>query len=131
VVAQRCRGGDGKRCSGVEVVVLGVFGRRENGDGGGECTARGRWGKEGVNSDLKIGHVRVQLECDRLYVGVFDRIRAKGVCENGLCVRTYRVCSNACVQECVCVMGRCGRTNASEFECSSVSTFERKGCVRT
>jgi hypothetical protein len=92
----------------VEVVVCGGFGRREYRDGGGECMTWGRWGKEGVNSDLKIGHVRVQLKCDRSYMGAFDRICAKGVCENWFCVRTYRVRLNACVQECVCVMGRCG-----------------------
>jgi hypothetical protein len=45
---------------------------------------------------------------------------------NGLCVRTYRVRSNACVHEYVRVMGHCGRTNAIEFERSSVSTFERR-----
>jgi hypothetical protein len=45
---------------------------------------------------------------------------------NGLCVRTYRVRSNAYMHECVHVMGHCGRTNASEFERSSVSTFERR-----
>jgi hypothetical protein len=38
----------------------------------------------------------------------FDRIRAVCVCvSSGLCVRMYRVCSNACIQECVCVIGRC------------------------
>jgi hypothetical protein len=45
---------------------------------------------------------------------------------NGLCVRMYKVRLNAYVHEYVRVMGRCGRTNASEFERSSVSTFERR-----
>jgi hypothetical protein len=77
-------------------------------------------------SDLKEGHVRAKNECDRTY-----RVRSIAfvlrVCvSSGLCVRTYSVRLNACVQEYVCVMGRCGQTNASEFECSSVSTFERR-----
>jgi hypothetical protein len=39
---------------------------------------------------------------------------------SGLCVRTYRVSSNACVQECVCELGRCARTNAAPCLCSNV-----------
>jgi hypothetical protein len=63
VVAQRCRGGDGKRCGGVEVVVL----WRECDGGRGES---GEWVYSAVeemrkkeNSDLKIGHVRPKYEC--------------------------------------------------------------------
>jgi hypothetical protein len=44
--------------------------------------------------------------------------------------RTYRIRSNACVQKCVCEIGRCARTNAGEFERIPVSTFERTGYVR-
>jgi hypothetical protein len=45
--------------------------------------------REKRNSDLEIGHVRVQLACDRSYIGVFDRIHAEGVCVK------WALCSNA------------------------------------
>jgi hypothetical protein len=38
-------------------------------------------GGRGRNSDLKIGHVRVQLECVRTYVSVFNRICAECMCD--------------------------------------------------
>jgi hypothetical protein len=107
-VAQRCRGGDGKWCGGVDVVFGGGWEKRDRDGGGKTCTVLVKVGGKGRNSDLKIGHVRVQLECNRSYVGAFDRIYA----------------------ECVCEIGQYGRTNANEFERSSVSTFECKGCVR-
>jgi hypothetical protein len=31
-------------------------------------------------SDLKIGHVKVQLECVRTYVSAFDRTRVECIC---------------------------------------------------
>jgi hypothetical protein len=34
----------------------------------------------GGNSDLKIGHVRLQLECVRTYVSAFDRTHAECIC---------------------------------------------------
>jgi hypothetical protein len=43
----------------------------------------------------------------------------------------YRVRSNACMQECVCEIGRCARTNASEFEHRPVSVIKRTGYART
>jgi hypothetical protein len=62
VVVQRgrrwCSGGggnDGWRWNGG---FVGVW-EKKDGDGGGEvCSVRWKWGKEGVNSDLKAGHVR-------------------------------------------------------------------------
>ena len=46
--------------------------------------------------------MRDQNACDRSYINAFDRIRA----------------------ECVCDVGLCARTNASEFECRPVSAIE-------
>jgi hypothetical protein len=43
----------------------------------------------------------------------------------------YKVRSNADMQECVCEIGRCGRTNAGEFERKLVFTVECKRYVRT
>jgi hypothetical protein len=40
----------------------------------------GNNGEKGKNNDLKIGHVRVQLECVRKYVSTFDRTRAECMC---------------------------------------------------
>jgi hypothetical protein len=57
-----------------------MLGRKENGDGRGECTAQEkemRWKK---NNDLKIGHVRPKNECVRTYVSAFDRIRVECMC---------------------------------------------------
>jgi late competence protein required for DNA uptake (superfamily II DNA/RNA helicase) len=41
----------------------------------------------------------------------------------------YRVRLNTDMQECVCEIGRCGQTNAGEFERKPVSTFECTGCA--
>jgi hypothetical protein len=82
------------RGGGMEVGCLGVTKRREKWRG--TCTALVKVGGKGRNSDLKIGHVTVQLECDQLYVSVFDRIRVEGVCENGLCVQRH-ACRSVCV----------------------------------
>jgi hypothetical protein len=117
------------RGGGTEVGCLGVMEKREKWRG--TCTERGRNEKGRWNSNLKIGHMRVQLACDRSYVGVFSRIRVEGECVQWALCSNVQGAFNACMQECVCVMGRYGRTNASEFERSSVSTFERKGCVQT
>jgi hypothetical protein len=74
------------RGGGTKVGCLGVMEKREKWRG--TCTKLVRVGGKMRNSDLKIGHVRVQLKCDRSYVGAFDRIRAEGVSKNGLFVRT-------------------------------------------
>jgi hypothetical protein len=64
--------------------------------------------------------------------GAFDHIRAACVCVKwALHSNVQGAFERMCAGVCVCVMGHCGRTNASEFERNSVSTFERKGCVRT
>jgi hypothetical protein len=42
-----------------------------------KCTVLGGRGR---NSDLKIGYVRVQLECVRTYIYAFDRTRAECMC---------------------------------------------------
>jgi hypothetical protein len=53
-----CSGGggnDGWRWNGG---FVGVW-EKKDGDGEGEvCSVRWKWGKEGVNSDLKAGHVK-------------------------------------------------------------------------
>jgi late competence protein required for DNA uptake (superfamily II DNA/RNA helicase) len=59
----------------------------------------------------------------------FDRIRAECVCVKWVCTRMYRVRLNTDMQECVCEIGRCGQTNAGEFERKPVSTFECTGCA--
>jgi hypothetical protein len=41
-------------------------------------------------SDLKRGHVMAQNECDRLYHGAFDHIRAECVC------MMWPLCLNKC-----------------------------------
>jgi hypothetical protein len=73
----------------------------------------------GKNSDLKIGHVRLQLECVRTHISVFNCTRAERICVK------CALRSNAYVQQCVCVVGRCGRTHSSEFVRNLMSTFER------
>jgi hypothetical protein len=37
-------------------------------------------GEKGKNSDLKIGHIRVQLECIQTYISVFDHTHAECMC---------------------------------------------------
>jgi hypothetical protein len=71
-------------------------------------------------------------------MSVFERTLVRstalmlGACDSSvLCVRTCRVSSDACVHECVCVMGCCGRTHEGEFVSSPVYTFERTRYVRT
>jgi hypothetical protein len=44
------------------------------------CTAQVKMGGRGRNSDLKIGHVKVQLECVRTYISAFDRTCAECMC---------------------------------------------------
>jgi hypothetical protein len=60
--------GGGEVMSGGGPWILGsleVFGRREMEKGGGEAYgATVKWGK-GKKNDLKIGHVKLQLECVR------------------------------------------------------------------
>jgi hypothetical protein len=69
----------------------------------------GESGGEKVKSDLKRGHVNAHNACDRSYIRAFDHIHA----------------------ECVCVVGLCAQTNASEFERRPVFAIERTGYVRT
>jgi hypothetical protein len=71
-------------------------------------------------SDLKIGHVKVKLECVRTYVSAFDRTRAECIC--GKCALRSNLRG---LHERVCVMGCCGRTHEGEFVRSPVYTFER------
>jgi hypothetical protein len=87
----RCRdAGDGVsvmvgRCFGG---VFWMLGRKENGDGGGECMAQEKEMRGKKNSDLKIGHVRPKNECVRTYMSAFDRIRAECMCNR------WALCSN-------------------------------------
>jgi hypothetical protein len=66
-----------------------VFGRRETEkEGEGDCTALQKNGGKRRKNDLKIGHMKAQLECVRTYVSAFDRTRAECMCVKWLCVRT-------------------------------------------
>jgi hypothetical protein len=49
------------------------------------------------------------------------------VCEEGSALERKGVRSNAFMQECVCEMGYCARTNASVFERRPMSAIERTG----
>jgi hypothetical protein len=49
-------------------------------EGEGDCTALQEMGGKGRKNDLKIGHVKVQLECVRTFVSAFDRTRAECMC---------------------------------------------------
>jgi hypothetical protein len=39
-----------------------------------------KMGGKGRKSDLKIGHVKVQLECVQTYISAFDLTRAECMC---------------------------------------------------
>jgi hypothetical protein len=47
---------------------------------GRRCTVLLKVCGRGRNNDLKIGHVRFQLECVRTYVSAFDYTRAEYIC---------------------------------------------------
>jgi hypothetical protein len=49
------------------------------------------------------------------------------VYEEGSTLERKGVHSNAFMQECVCEMGYCARTNTSAFECTPMSVIERTG----
>jgi hypothetical protein len=57
-----------------------MLGRKENGDGGGECTAQEKEIRGKKNNDLKIGHMRPKTECIRMFVSAFDCICAECMC---------------------------------------------------
>jgi hypothetical protein len=73
----------------------------------------------------------LKTEYVRTYVSAFERTCVECVCVKWAMRLNVKGSSNAFVHQCVCVMGRCGRTHASEFVCNLVSTFECTGYIRT
>jgi hypothetical protein len=100
MVARRRCGGDGWWWNG-GWVAFGYVGEKR--EGGGAVRREGENEGKGKRGDLKGSREELKNACDRTYVRAFDRMRA----------------------ECVCVIRRCSRTNASEFECRPVSAIER------
>jgi hypothetical protein len=100
MVARRRCGGDGWRWNG-GWVAFGYVGEKR--EGGGAVRREGENEGKGKKGELKGSCEELKNTCDQMYVHAFERMRV----------------------ECVCVIGRYARTNASEFERRPVSVIER------
>jgi hypothetical protein len=80
---------------------LGLTEKREK--NGGNLYGGVKVGGKRRNSELKIGHLRVQLKCVRTYEGVFDRTCAECVCVKwALCSNVKGMFERIRASVCVC-----------------------------